>query len=142
LACFGTFFLENVNPGSDVAQTVRRNLTPNTNPIPLRLTMAAKWEETRDRKRAARDALIPTEFRLPKDHPIWAMRKEIHSDIAVLEKSGLLTDEEKRITSMSASDLAGEIRRGRLLSETVCKVRTLRTRSRRAFWLIVSYIFY
>lgn len=98
---------------------------PTPSPLIAIIIMPAAWEVTRDQKRAARDALIPAEFRLPRDHPIWERRKHTTSDIDVLENSGLLTEEDKRITSMSASALAAAIASKQMSSETVVKVRSM-----------------
>ncbi|KAI9009033.1 amidase signature domain-containing protein [Hyaloraphidium curvatum] len=81
----------------------------------------AAWEKVRDAKLAKRESLIPAEYRLPTGHPIWAARKANASDIAVLEASGLLTAEDKRITAMSASEIARDVAAGRIDAETVCR---------------------
>lgn len=94
-------------------------------PIPVTLPTLPEmsWQPKRDAKVAARDALIPADLRIPRDHALWNARKATASDIAVLERSGLLSADELRITAMSTVELAAEIRQGRLSAVQACKVR-------------------
>jgi amidase len=80
----------------------------------------AEWQELIRKKRAARDALIPEEWRLPTIIISKISSESSHSAFELLNEAALLTDREIDITeNNTATSLTAKIASGELSSYDV-----------------------
>lgn len=77
--------------------------------------VSAEWTELIQKKRAARDALIPTEWRLPESILSKVSETSSYSAFELFNESALLTAKEIDITeSYTATSLVAKMAKGEL----------------------------
>ncbi|KAH7325552.1 amidase [Stachybotrys elegans] len=82
--------------------------------------MTSEWQELIQKKRAARDALIPQEWRLPTTITSKVSPESTYSAFDLLKEAALLTDRENDITeNNTATSLTAKIASGELSSYDV-----------------------
>lgn len=88
--------------------------------------LSVEWQDLIQKKRAARDALIPKEWRLPESILSRVSKTSMESAFDLLKESAMLTPREVEITEENtATSLIAKIAKGELSSyevaATFCK---------------------